>query len=122
TETIPLRLEDTPSHLTFPGRDGIAVYGESVYVGYRHYDTLDLPVAYPFGHGLTYGSFAYDRLIVHETGPNSFRVTVRLTNTGSRETAEVAQLYVRSTADGRPVHELRDYCRVELGPGRSRTL
>src|SRR5699024_6388034 len=91
TETIPLSLEDTPSRLSFPGRDGVVVYGESIYVGYRYFDTRDIPVAYPFGHGLTYSTFAYEHLDLSETGPNSYRVSATITNTGPRRAAEVAQ-------------------------------
>lgn len=122
TETIPLSLDDTPSRLTFPGRDGVAVYGESIYVGYRHFDTRSIPVAYPFGHGLTYSTFAYDHLALSESAPNTYRVTATITNTGARRAAEVAQLYVRSDAGSRPLRELRGYTRVDLEPGESRMI
>src|SRR6185503_2400904 len=55
-ETLPLRLEDTPAYLNFPGEAGHVRYGEHIFVGYRAYDALDLQVSYPFGHGLSYTS------------------------------------------------------------------
>ncbi|MFJ6617701.1 glycoside hydrolase family 3 C-terminal domain-containing protein [Kitasatospora sp. NPDC091335] len=121
TESIPLRLRDTPSHLHFPGQDGHSVYGEGRYVGYRHYDTLDLPVAYPFGHGLSYTTFRYDHLDVEQTGENAWTVRATVTNTGSRAGAEVVQLYLAfdEPRPTRPRHELRGFAKLRLEPGRS---
>jgi beta-glucosidase len=120
-ETIPLRLEDTPSYLHFPGAEQVVVYGETVYVGYRYYDTLDRPVAYPFGHGLSYTTFAYDDLRASLEPGGGCAVSFTLTNTGSVAGAEVAQVYVRdveATVD-RPVHELAGFAKVHLAPGAS---
>jgi beta-glucosidase len=113
TETIPLRLADVPSHLHFPGSDGVVVYGEGRYVGYRHYDTLDVEVAYPFGHGLTYSRFDYTDL---QAGLDGVEVTV--TNAGDRFAQEVVQLYLAFDGD-RPRHELRGFAKVSLEPGES---
>ncbi|MGO2660627.1 glycoside hydrolase family 3 C-terminal domain-containing protein [Mycetocola reblochoni] len=120
-ETIPLDLADTPSHLSFPGRDGVVVYGESVYVGYRHYDTRRLPVAYPFGFGLSYTRFEYSELEVTATGRNSWTVAATVTNVGERRGAETVQLYIGVEQDrpDRPVHELRGFAKVDLEPGES---
>ncbi|MEU4743888.1 glycoside hydrolase family 3 N-terminal domain-containing protein, partial [Actinosynnema sp. NPDC023658] len=123
-ETIPLRLADHPSHLTFPGSDGISVYGESVHVGYRHFDALDRPVAFPFGHGLTYTRFEYSDLRVTEVAENAWEVAFRVTNTGDRAGQEVAQLYV-GPAEHRPTRprsELRGFAKVDLRPGESATV
>ena len=121
TETIPLRLQDVPSHLYFPGRDGHVVHGEGRYVGYRHYDTLDRPVAYPFGHGLSYTTFEYGDLTVEQTGQNTWTVAATVTNTGDRHGHEVVQLYVAfgEPHPTRPRHELRGFARLGLEPGES---
>jgi beta-glucosidase len=121
TETIPLRLEDTPSYLHFPGGDGHVVHGEGRYVGYRHYDTLDVPVAYPFGHGLSYTHFTYSDLDVRQSGDNQWTVDATVTNTGTRSGQEVVQLYVAfdEPHTTRPGHELRHFAKLALEPGSS---
>ncbi len=120
-ETIPLRLEDSPSYLHFPGGDGHVHHGEGLFVGYRSYDTLGTAVAYPFGHGLSYTTFGYGDLAVTEAGPNRFSACFTVTNTGSRAGAEVAQLYVHQPVSRlrRPVHELKAFEKVFLEPGES---
>jgi beta-glucosidase len=118
TETIPLRLADTPSYLHFPGRDGHVRYGEGRYVGYRYFDTVGREVAFPFGHGLSYTTFEYHDLHVQETGENRWRVEATVTNTGDRFGHEVAQLYLAFPGD-RPRHELRGFAKVALAPGES---
>ncbi|MEV0012678.1 glycoside hydrolase family 3 C-terminal domain-containing protein [Streptomyces sp. NPDC047973] len=121
TESIPLRLQDVPSYLYFPGQDGHTVHGEGRYVGYRHYDTLDVPVAYPFGHGLSYTTFAYSDLMVEETGANAWTVRATVANTGTRFGEEVVQLYVAfdERHPTRPRHELRGFAKLALAPGSS---
>ncbi len=124
TETIPLRLADTPAHLHFPGSDGHVVHGEGRYVGYRHYDTLDVEVAYPFGHGVSYSSFAYADLKVTATGANTWTAEATVTNTGDRFAHEVVQLYIAfaEEAPSRPRHELRGFTKVGLAAGESRRV
>ncbi len=124
TETIPLRLVDTPSYLHFPGTNGVSVYGESSYVGYRYYDTLGVPVAYPFGYGLSYTTFSYSELVVTGTGRNAWIVEFTVTNTGSRPGADVPQIYVAVSEPypTRPVHELRAFTKVFLAAGESRRV
>jgi len=125
-ETLPLRLEDTPSYLNFPGEAGHVRYGEGVFVGYRGYDTLDREVSYPFGHGLSYTSFSYADLTTnltgrHQDGDLVVNVTCRVTNTGDRHGSDVVQLYVRDpqASVARPVRELKGFVKVELDPGES---
>jgi beta-glucosidase len=123
-ETIPLRLEDTPSHLNFPGEQGHVRYGEGVMVGYRWYETLRTPVRYPFGHGLSYTTFTTGDLAVEATGDDTARVTVTVTNTGERAGRHVVQVYVATTAGPvrRPSRELRAFTKVALAPGETRTV
>ncbi|HEX8305264.1 MAG TPA: glycoside hydrolase family 3 C-terminal domain-containing protein [Jatrophihabitans sp.] len=123
-ESLPVSLRDAPSYLHFPGGDGHVRYGEGIYVGYRYYDTLDVPVAYPFGHGLSYTSFGYSGLRCRRTGPNTVAVTFTVTNTGERAGAEIAQVYVHPIDPGldRPVHELKAFAKVTLAPGASTTV
>ncbi|GAA3381758.1 glycoside hydrolase family 3 C-terminal domain-containing protein [Cryptosporangium minutisporangium] len=113
-ETIPLRLADHPSHLTFPGRDGQVVYGESVFVGYRHFDAVDAPVAYPFGHGLTYTTFGYADLTITPVDDERWEIGCTVTNTGDRAGQEVVQLY---TPTG-----LRAFTKISLEPGAERRV
>ena len=130
-ETVPLRLEDTPAYANFPGEDGEVLYGERMFVGYRHYDLVDRDVAFPFGHGLSYTTFEYsdlDVVVVEPVapapdwrGPVRLRVTVEVANTGGQEGKEVVQLYI-SDLDAplpRPVRELRGFHKVQLAPGQA---
>jgi beta-glucosidase len=118
TETIPLRLADTPSYLHVPGQGGHVRYGEGRYVGYRFFDTVQREVAYPFGYGLSYTTFEYGELAVRATGENRWQVEATVTNTGDRFGHEVAQLYLAFPGD-RPRHELRGFAKVGLAPGES---
>jgi beta-glucosidase len=124
TETIPIRLEDTPCYLHFPGTDGASRYGESSYVGYRYYDTLGLPVAYPFGFGLSYSTFEYSDLAVTPAEAGQWTVQFTVTNTGLRAANEVPQVYVAvdEPRPSRPVHELRAFTKVFLAAGHATTV
>ncbi|MFE9249180.1 glycoside hydrolase family 3 C-terminal domain-containing protein [Streptomyces sp. NPDC007088] len=127
-ETVPLRLADSPSHLSFPGEEGHVRYGEGVFVGYRGYDAAERPVAFPFGHGLSYTSFAYRDLevgTVDAAGGEVVSVRVKVANTGRRPGREIVQIYSRPPAGSRlthPVRELRAFAAVELAPGEERTV
>ncbi|MFJ9711283.1 glycoside hydrolase family 3 C-terminal domain-containing protein [Streptomyces sp. NPDC101234] len=123
-ETIPLRLEDNPSFVNFPGEQGHVRYGEGVMVGYRWYGTTGAPVRYPFGHGLSYTTFAVGDLAVESTGVDSARVSLTVTNTGARAGKHVVQVYVATEAGPvrRPARELRAFAKVRLAPGESRTI
>jgi beta-glucosidase len=125
-ETLPLRLQDNPSYLNFPGDSGHVRYGEGVFVGYRGYDAIGLEVSYPFGHGLSYTTFDYSDLKATvagsaDRGDLAITVICRVTNTGRRSGAEVVQLYVadREADVARPVRELKGFEKVYLEPGAS---
>ncbi len=121
-ETWPLRLEDNPSYLNFPGNGRTVEYAEGVYVGYRWYDARRMEVRWPFGHGLSYTGFVYrDAALCADTLTRDGSVTVSVTvrNTGARAGKEVVQLYVADETGtaGRPPKELRHFAKVALAPG-----
>ncbi len=130
-ETFPLRLEDNPSYLNFPGKGGKVHYAEGIFVGYRYYDTKNMQVLFPFGYGLSYTTFAVDNMKISlpETGLANGRdlklsVTVDVQNTGTREGSEVVQLYVADRTDTalRPAKELKGFAKVSLQPGEKKTV
>ena len=118
-ETWPLHCEDNPSYNNF-GKDGRTVqYREGLYVGYRYYQTAGVPVAMPFGYGLSYTTFEYKDLHATPTG-----VSLTVTNTGDRAGDEVVQVYI-SKPDAeifRPMQELKGFARVSLEAGESKTV
>jgi beta-glucosidase len=122
-ETFPLQLEDTPGYVTWTGERGTVLYGEGVFIGYRWYDALRRAVRYPFGHGLSYTTFAYTDLSVDvlDAAGGAVRVECTVTNKGARAGREVVQLYVGDpeAAVRRPVRELRGFEKVGLSPGES---
>lgn len=124
SETFPIAWSDHPAHQYFPGSLHRVEYRESIYVGYRYYNTAQRPVQYPFGYGLSYTTFAYSnlRLSAAEIGEHdTVQVHCTVTNTGQRAGKEVVQLYVRDVESTvfRPVHELKGFAKVELAPGES---
>jgi beta-glucosidase len=126
-ESIPRRLEDNPSYVSFPGEAGEVRYGEGMFVGYRYYDTVAHEVQYPFGHGLSYTTFDLSALATTVTGEGadvSVRVGLDVANTGSVAGQEVVQVYVAPLGSPRlrPAHELRAFTKVALEPGKSTTI
>ena len=118
-ETYPLRYEDTPAFHYFPSKERTAEYRESIYVGYRYYDTAKAAVQYPFGHGLSYTEFAYSNLKVTAEG-----ITLTVTNTGEMDGAEVVQMYVGlpEAEVFRPEKELKGFIKIFLKKGESREV
>lgn len=116
-ETHPLSLDDTPTAGRFPSTDRTAEYREGPLVGYRFYDTAGVDVAFPFGFGLGYTTFAYADLELDDAG-----VSFSVTNTGSVAGTDVAQLYVGRPGASRiirPARELKGFAKVRLEPGAS---
>lgn len=118
-ETYPICYEDTPAYKYFPGKERNAEHREGLYVGYRYYDTAGIEVQYPFGYGLSYTEFTYTDLKVAKNGAE-----FTLTNTGNRDGAEVAQLYVGLSGAKifRPAKELKGFVKVFLKAGESRRV
>jgi beta-glucosidase len=125
-ETIPVRLEDNPSYLNFPGDSQVVRYGEGLFIGYRAYDATALEVSHPFGFGLSYTTFEVGAPEVSVTGSVSggdllVEVTATVTNTGQRAGAEVVQVYVTDPESSvtRPRQELKGFAKIALEPGDS---
>lgn len=147
-ETFPIRVEDNPSYLFFPGEKGKVKYSERMFIGYRYYESKRQDVLFPFGHGLSYTTFEYSDLRVDRTvildensvessGNGAGRpadaveppsdvlmVSVDVTNTGMRTGKEVVQLYISPEKGDiiRPVRELKGFEKVELKPGETQTV
>ena len=126
-ETIPYKLSDNPSYLNFPGDGQKVEYKEGVFVGYRYYDTKEMPVRYPFGYGLSYTTFEYKDLQLSADkikDTDKLKVRLKVKNTGNRAGKEIVQLYVadKTGAASRPVKELRNFVKVELQPQEEKTV
>jgi len=119
-ETFPKRLEDNPSHDFFPGEKERVLYGEGIYVGYRHYDRQSIEPLFPFGHGLSYTEFEYSNLKIKKKEDGNICVTLNVKNTGTSAGSEVVQLYVRDieVSVDRPDKELKAFIKLELLPGQ----
>lgn len=129
--TFPVSLSDGPvtTERQYPGIEetpGLwqVYYDEGIFVGYRWYDTKDLPTLFPFGHGLSYTDFEYGKVSAR-VGGGKLKASVQVCNSGSVAGAEVVQLYVSSPSEGegpaydRPAQELKGFRKVFLEPGES---
>ena len=118
-ETYPMRYEDTPAFRHFPSTERNAEFRESIYVGYRYYDSSRIRVQYPFGFGLSYTEFTYTDLSIDDKG-----ASVTITNTGNCSGAEVIQMYVGldNAIVFRPVKELKGFQKIFLNTGEKRTI
>jgi len=127
-ETFPARFEDTPAYLSFPNDGtGRVPFTEGLYTGYRWYDARRIDPLFPFGHGLSYTSFAYSDLTVDkvaDAGAGEITVSLKVRNTGARAGREVVQLYVRAQQPSlpRPDKELKAFTKVALEPGEDKTV
>ncbi|MBQ6542865.1 MAG: glycoside hydrolase family 3 C-terminal domain-containing protein [Clostridia bacterium] len=126
-ETYPVSYDDTPAKNNFPGNPATVEHRESIYIGYRYYEKSGTPVRYPFGHGLSYTSFAYSDIKVDksETDENGeITVSFKVKNTGTLAGAEIAQLYVadKESTIFRPVKELKAFKKVFLESGEEKEI
>lgn len=142
-ETFPLKLEDNPSFLNFPGRRNEVEYSEGIFIGYRYYDKKKMDVLFPFGHGLSYTTFEYsnpsisinenitniseksdisDNLTANDT--DTVSVSFDVTNTGSVSGKEIVQLYIKNFIgmENRPEKELRDFAKIALLPNETKRI
>lgn len=136
-ETFPLRLEDNPSYLDFPGSRDKVHYREGIFIGYRYYDKRNMDVLFPFGHGLSYTTFRYSNISIEKDGvitnncpvtlklcdTDKIKVYVDITNTGNMAGAEIVQLYIKNFIglENRPEKELKNFDKVFLEPGETKT-
>ena len=125
--TFPIRLEDNPAYINYPGENGKVRYGEGLFVGYRYYDKKKLAPLFPFGHGLSYTSFEYSNLRLSArslTPDKTLTVKVDVTNTGKVAGKEIVQLYVRDVKStfARPEKELKGFAKVVLKPRQKKTV
>ena len=126
-ESFPIKLEDNPSYLNFPGTGKKVFYAEAVFVGYRYYDSKKMEVLFPFGHGLSYTTFELSNLVLSckkMKESETMCVSLKVTNTGNVPGKEVVQLYVRDNTKSavRPEKELRGFEAVMLEPGESKEI
>lgn len=126
-ETIPYKLSDNPSYLNFPGDGKVVEYKEGVFVGYRYYDTKEMPVRFPFGYGLSYTDYEYHDMKLSAKqikDTDKLTVSVQVTNTGKMAGKEIVQVYVADKTDAvsRPCKELKGFAKVSLEPGETKTV
>lgn len=132
--TFPEKLEDVGAHQLgdYPGRqreDGIfdEKYNESIFVGYRWTDKQKIRPLFPFGHGLSYTTFAYGKATVNKKVmkiDEQIAITVPITNTGKRIGSEIVQLYISDLKSSlpRPVKELKGFSKIQLAPGETQEV
>ncbi|MDH4277877.1 MAG: glycoside hydrolase family 3 C-terminal domain-containing protein [Acidimicrobiia bacterium] len=127
--TLPVCLEHTPSYGHFPGDNGQVAYAESIFVGYRWYDSRRLPTLFPFGHGLSYAAFEVGEPAVvvdsaSASGEVDITIEVPISNTSDRRGSHVVQCYVRPHQSQivRPDKELKAFAKVTLDAGSSTTV
>jgi beta-glucosidase len=125
--TFPKRLEDNPTYHNWPGENLKVVYGEGIFVGYRHYERMNLETLFPFGHGLTYTHFSYGepRISGKVLSESNYLVaSVRITNDGEVAAHEIVQMYIHDIKSrlARPQKELQGFAKILLQPGESKMV
>lgn len=126
-ETFPFRIEDDAASINFPGEEGIQIYGERMFVGYRHFEKKNIAPAYPFGYGLSYSTFEYSDITLDKDSMSDtdiVEVSFALTNTGKFKATEVAQLYIsnKQTTLLHPIKELKQFDKITLEKGESKKI
>ncbi|CCU81021.1 Beta-glucosidase [Halanaerobium saccharolyticum subsp. saccharolyticum DSM 6643] len=125
-ESYPLKLEDNPSYLNFPGSSDSVRYGEGIYIGYRYYDKRKMEVLFPFGYGLSYTEFAYRALEAPDylAEGDKLKIKILIENTGQFKGKEIIQLYLsqQNPSLARPPKELKGFGKIELEPGEKEWL
>jgi beta-glucosidase len=126
-ETFPLKLEDTPAYINWPGGAGKVSYGEGLFIGYRYYDAKNVPVLFPFGYGLSYTTFEYSNAQLSTTNfkdVDGLTIKVDVTNTGKLAGKEIVQVYVHDQRSElvRPAKELKGFAKVELQAGETKSV
>jgi beta-glucosidase len=125
--TFPVRLQDNPAYINYPGENGRVYYGEGIFVGYRYYEYKDLESLFPFGYGLSYTNFEYGNVVLNsnQMKPGEpLSVSVNVTNVGNVAGKEVVQLYIRDSQSrlARPLKELKGFAKIELQPGETQLV
>ncbi len=126
-ESWPFRLEDVPSYHYFPGGRQNVEHRESIYIGYRYYEKAEVPVMFPFGHGLSYTEFEYSNLYIdrQECGfGEKLKLTFQVTNQGKRTAKETSFIFVSHDNEKvfLPKKELKEFVKVELLPGETKEI
>jgi beta-glucosidase len=116
--SFPRRVQDNPAYLNYRSQRGRTLYGEDIYIGYRYYDAVDRQVLFPFGHGLSYTTFAFSDLRIKKDA-KELSVTVNVENTGEVAGGEVVQVYIaqQNPSIARPPKELKGFAKVFLEAG-----
>ena len=127
SQTFPMRLEDNPAYINYPGENGRVHYGEGIFIGYRYYEKKQVAPLFPFGFGLSYTSFAYSNVQVRpsaDIADDVVTVSIDVTNTGQQAGKEVAQLYIhdRQSTMSRPTKELKRFAKVALAAGETQRV
>ncbi len=127
TESWPMKYEDVPSASFYPGTGNVALYKESVFVGYRYYLTAHKPVLFPFGFGLSYSSYDYSKLVLNANSiqeKGKLKVSFVLTNTGKTDGQEIVELYLseNNPKTFKPLRELKDFAKIDIKAGKSKNI
>ena len=122
-ETYPKKIEDTPCFENYPGTELTVEYKESIYVGYRFYDTTNIDVLFPFGYGLSYTTFTYSNLKINQK-KDKIIVTFKIKNTGNFKGKEIAQLYIsqENPKTFKSKKELKGFEKIELEAGEEKEI